>query len=158
MESVARLVAIGIAYQDALALRRVAMTLHRWHELESGDGNDHGSWAIVRGHKTSTREMTDQGLNVRRDHFEHDDDGKPYLEHHHYLHGHGVDYVSHEKLPDREKGAQKRLGKLMARYPGFVAYVQGDPRGASLYVLRPSDVPADGKVDSVYSRGVAVYK
>lgn len=33
---IATLTRAGIEYDDALALRRVAMTLHRWHELECG--------------------------------------------------------------------------------------------------------------------------
>ena len=36
------LVNIGINLEDARALRRISMTLHRWYELECGDGNDHG--------------------------------------------------------------------------------------------------------------------
>jgi len=35
-----RLAQLGIAYHHAQALRRIAMTLHRWHERECGD--DHG--------------------------------------------------------------------------------------------------------------------
>ena len=36
-------------------------------------------------------------------------------------------------------------------------YVQGDPRGCALYILRPSDVPDGELAESYYSRGVAVY-
>ena len=46
----------------------------------------------------------------------------------------------------------------MARYTPLVSYVQGDPRGAALYVLRESDIPDGSKLDSCYSRGVAIYK
>lgn len=46
----------------------------------------------------------------------------------------------------------------MARYPAFTSYVQGDSRGASLYILRPGDIPAGGTADAFYTRGVAVYK
>jgi hypothetical protein len=35
--------------QDAVQLRRIAMTLHRWRELECGNSNNYASWAIVRG-------------------------------------------------------------------------------------------------------------
>jgi hypothetical protein len=45
----------------------------------------------------------------------------------------------------------------MKRYPSLSVYVQGDPRGASLYVLRPGDVPEGERADAYYSRGVAVY-
>mgnify|MGYP001605579533 CR=1 FL=1 len=37
------------------------------------------------------------------------------------------------------------------------AYIQGDPRGAALYILRPGDVPQGEKPDSCYSRGLVVY-
>lgn len=59
---------------------------------------------------------------------------------------------------DRETGALKRLAKIMTRYPHLSAYVQSDPRGCALYVLRPSDVPAGESADSYYSRGIAVCK
>jgi hypothetical protein len=45
----------------------------------------------------------------------------------------------------------------MARYPALSAYIQGDPRGAALYILRPGDVPAGADVDAYYSCGIAVY-
>jgi hypothetical protein len=147
----------GINYEDACALRRISMTLHRWHELECGDGNDYGSWSIVRGHKGKGKTT-----ETFRPTFDHDDDGRPYLEHHHYLHGRGKDYVSYTALADRERGARKRLDAIMARYPGFQSYVQGDPRGCSLYILTP-DLMADivramSSVDSMYNRGIAVCK
>ena len=113
-----------IAPLDALALRRIAMTLHRWRELECGIGAG----------------------NVQRD----EKSGRTFW------------YPSDGRLPfrtpDRETGALKRLKAIMARYPTLQAYVQGDPRGASLYILRPGDVPDGCDVDSYYSRGIAVYK
>jgi hypothetical protein len=39
-EVINRLARLGIDYHDAQALRRIAMTLHRWHEQECG--TDHG--------------------------------------------------------------------------------------------------------------------
>ena len=129
----------GISLSDADALRRISMTLHRWHELECGDGNSHGSWAI---------ERDDNG------------DGPPFMVHHHYAHGQGKDTVSRYAIPDRESGARKRLAKIMARYPSLSWYIQGDPRGCALYILRPGDVPAPAykNVDAYYSRGLAVYR
>jgi len=59
--------------------------------------------------------------------------------------------------PDRETPALKRLAKLMAGYAPLTYYVQGDPRGCAVYVLRPGDVPDGKEVESYYSRGVAVY-
>lgn len=61
------------------------------------------------------------------------------------------------RAPDRERGALKRLEKIMSAYPELRAYVQGDPRGCALYILRPGDVPEGKEPDSYYNRGIAVY-
>ena len=64
-----RLVTLGVSLDDAAKLRRISMTLHRWHELECGDSNDYASWCVVRGKKTGKL-------------FEYEDSGKPYMERH----------------------------------------------------------------------------
>lgn len=128
----------GISFDDAMTLRRCAMTLHRWFELECGDSNNYGSWSI---------ERDDNG------------DGPPFMVRHHYRHGAGKDSTTRTRIPDREAGARKRIGKIMAKYPDLVAYVQGDPRGAPLHIVRRADIPEGSKVDEIYSsRGIAVYK
>lgn len=158
-DPVAALEAAGISYEDACALRRISMTLHRWHELECGNSDSWTSWSIVRGHRISTREKTEQGLNVRRDTFTHDDAGKPFVEvHRHRQTGSRPVEVVYNAIPDREAGARKRLAKIMARYPALTAYVQTDPRGCALYILRPGDVREGASIDSCYSNGVAVCK
>ena len=131
----------GISSEDAHALRRIAMTLHRWHELECGSGNDHASWCITRGRKVGKL-------------FEHDEKGFAYQE----VHSHYSNKPEYTRIPDREGGALKRMAKIMVRYPGMSAYVQSDCRGAPLYILRPGDVPDGGNVASYYSHGIAVYK
>ena len=153
---------------DAESLRRISMTLRKWFELECGNSNDTQSWAIVRGnwvnnvgackilHRHKTRDSV----------FEHDDDGTPFIESHvnHWrrdgttgqqvntctTHYHGLD--------DREAGARRRLAKILANYPGLTAYVQGDPRGCALYIIKSDDIPAGASIDSCYSRGLAVYQ
>lgn len=130
-QSIDRLLRMGVDYDDALALRRISMTLQRWFELECGDGNDWASWAIERD-ETS---------------------GKPYM----------VTYPHDGKerrslIADRETGARKRLDRIMAKYPALVSYIQGDPRGASLYILSKSDLRPGDALDCVYTRGVAVYR
>jgi hypothetical protein len=120
-----RLERAGISHDDALALRRISMTLHRWNVLECG--TDYG--CIERDEKT----------------------GAPYW----------VNASSGRRayrVADREAGALRRLAAIVARYPELSAYVQGDPRGAALYILRPGDVPKGGDVETHYSRGLAVYK
>lgn len=57
---------------------------------------------------------------------------------------------------DKEKGALKRLDAIMARYPQFKAYYQGDPRGCSLYLVPVKDLEGGKDIDAYYSRGYAV--
>lgn len=114
----------GITWDDAAALRRISMTLKRWHEGECGTEDGH----IERDEATG-RTYWVSAYNGRR-----------------------------HRTPDRETGALKRLRKIMARYPDLSYHVQGDPRGAALYVLRPGDVPEGADPDCYYSRGLAVYK
>lgn len=112
----AALTCLGVSDEAQAALRRISMTLHRWHELEcNGD---------VQRDETTGRTYA---VNTRT--------GRRY------------------PTPDRETGALKRLAVLAA----LILYVQGDPRGAALYVVRRSDVPEGGNVAAYYSRGVAVY-
>jgi hypothetical protein len=140
-DSIQTLEKLNISYKDAVALRRISMTLHRWHELECGDSNDYASWTVVRGRKENGT-------------FVYNDNGKPYLE----RHSHSENKARYSPIPDRETGARKRLAKIMARYPTLSAYVQGDPRGAALYILRPGDVPEGQSADAYYSRGIVVCK
>jgi hypothetical protein len=140
-DMLARLERLGISRDDAASLRRISMTLHRWHEMECGDSDSYKSTCVTRGHKANGA-------------FEYDDAGKPYME----THYHSERGAKYYPIPDRERGALKRLAAIMARYPTLKPYVQGDPRGASLYILRPGDVPEGGDPDSYYSRGIAVYK
>ncbi len=130
-ECIARLLEAGISTADADALRRIAMTLQRWFELECGDGNNRTSWAIVRDDETD----------------------KPFMEYHPHD---GKSYRI--AIPDREGGARKRLATILARYPELRAYVQTDPRGHSLYIIRPGDVPQGAELDQHYNHGIAVYK
>lgn len=62
------------------------------------------------------------------------------------------------KIADRETTALKRLAKIIKAYPGFRSYVQGDPRGSALFIIRPDDAPADADLETCYSRGIAVFK
>lgn len=127
-EMLTRLERLGITPSDALALRRISMTLQRWHELECGVD---GGWYVE-------RESEDEDSPP---HMRNGDTGRDY-----------------GRVPDRERGAKRRLAAIMARYPDLSAYIQGDPRGAAVFILRPGDVPAGEQADSYYSRGIAVYK
>lgn len=54
---------------------------------------------------------------------------------------------------DLERGALRRLAAI-ARHP---YYLQTDPRGAALYLLREGDVPEGKHAESYYTRGVCIY-
>ena len=126
----ATLQSLGVAQPDAEALRRISMTLHRWHEMECGTDNG----------------CIERDENTNKPYFVYELGGfcKPYKR-------------NRTPIADRETGALKRLHAIMARYPSLKPYVQGDPRGAALYILRPNDVPAGADVNAYYSRGICVY-
>lgn len=180
------LMSLGFTREEAEQLRRISMTLHRWYELECGDSNQYGDWAI---------EREDNG------------DGKPFLVRHIYAHdGKGGARTVREPIADRERGAEKRLKAILDRrnrdevrqtvcsrcaldiegsfpfqtwhdrggnkhgrdghdhraaldgsWGPLSYYLQTDPRGASLYILRPGDVPEGKDVQSYYTRGICVY-
>ena len=122
---------LGFTQDEAEKLRRISMTLHRWHERECG---------------------TDGGC-IERD----EATGKTFW----------LNAMTGRRYPiqDRETGARKRLDAILATrnarticWPhSLTAYVQTDPRGAALYILRPGDVPEGKEPESHYSRGLCVY-
>lgn len=132
---------LGFTQQEAEQLRRISMTLRRWHELECGDGNGY----IERDEKTGTPFYVN--CNSR------------YLS--------PNDPRARRAIPDRETGARKRLAKILAdcnhrRFTEGASkrithYIQTDPRGAALYIIRPGDVPEGADVSAYYNRGICVY-
>jgi hypothetical protein len=60
------------------------------------------------------------------------------------------------KIQDREKMALGKLEKIMSLHNELIAYVQGDPRGCALYIIRPGDIREGRKVDEMYTNGIAV--
>ena len=124
---------LGISYEDAAALRRISMTLRRWYEQECGNGDDRRSWVIERDPVTDKPMMT--------------------VWHHRRLDPTPFRYP----VRDMERGAERRLAKIMARYPHLSTYLQTDPRGCALHILRPGDVPEGCDPGSYYSRGIPVY-
>lgn len=133
------LLSLGFTIDEAAALRRISLTLRRWHERECGD--DHG---------TIERDGTT---------------GKPYLV---------TEKGRRWPVADRETGARRRLAAIIRacnerRFNADAAtahdpnahdlkpYIQTDPRGAALYILRPDDVPAGKDPAAYYSRGICIY-
>jgi hypothetical protein len=121
-----RLLQAGISLEDAIQLRRIAGTLHRWHEMECG--SNYG--AIERDEATGIPYQVTFAQNGTR---------------------------FQTPIFDREASAKKRLALVMARYPSLRAYIQGDPRGAALYILHEDALADGGSIDSHYSNGIAVY-
>ena len=127
----AYLLTLGFTDAEVASLRRINSTLQRWYELECGDGN---------------------GM-IERD----ETTGKPYW----------INYTrrtNDARMPvaDREAGALRRLAGIIkarnARTDAPVStYIQTDPRGAALYILRPGDISAGDKVEACYTRGVCVF-
>lgn len=122
---------LGFTVDQAESLRRISLTLHRWHERECG---------------------IDGGCIERND-----VDGSTWWR---------TESGHTWQIPDRESGALHRLSAIMTArnaraaeygYPALSHYVQTDPRGAALYILRPGDVPEGAEVESYYSRGIAIY-
>jgi ribosomal protein L37E len=158
-EAIDRAMSCGLSYPDAVAVRRIAMTLRRWYELECGTE----SGAIEReqdftlctqcGHKEW--ELTGRCVKcgdiapIR-----YDGKGFPYF---YYADSFKKDGPRRRyRVPDRETGAIKRLNAIMAQYPALRYYLQTDPRGGTLYLIRPGDVPEGKEVDAYYNRGVFV--
>lgn len=130
---------LGFVFEEIETLRRAQMTLHTWAErMCNGE--------IERDEKT----------------------GKTW----HMSNGTGKRYGP---AKDMEAGALKRieatlkernsrvvssfnaLGGLGESDPRPLSfYHQTDPRGCSLYILRPGDVPEGKEAESYYSRGFAV--
>jgi hypothetical protein len=136
------LTGLGFTREEAEQLRRISMTLRRWFEHECNG-------VVQRDEATE----------------------KPYAVVQHYYRG-GME--NRYPVADREKGARKRLAAIVAarnkrdavalatedvldRRGAVSAYVQTDPRGAALYILRPGDVPEGQDAGSYYTRGICVY-
>ena len=132
------LASLGFTPEETETLRRISMTLHRWYELECGTDNG----CIERDETTTKPHWTSAYTGSKR------------------------------PIADRETGAIKRLTRIMDRCNGhrireairsdgtyalLSYYLQTDPRGSSLYILRPGDVPDGADPASYYSRGIVVY-
>lgn len=139
---------LGFTDTEADALRRISNTLRRWYEMECGMGDD------------SRREW----------HIERDENDAPFMVTHVY--GKDGTKTYRRRVADRETGARKRLAAILkarnarhqvinTSYYGLTpdaldAYVQTDPRGAALYILRPGDILPGMKADECYPRGICV--
>jgi hypothetical protein len=131
---------LGFTCDEFHRLRRISMTLHRWHELECGTGDDRFTRSVERDEET----------------------GKPFLR---IQFPSRTGYVDKRyPVADRERGALKRLVKIVESRNqrkadadmDVLPYVQGDPRGAALYLITREQL-GTSDINSCYSRGIAIY-
>ena len=94
------------------------------------------------------RECGTNAGNIERD----EKTGKPYFVAE-YRTSYGTWNTSRSPVRDLERGALARLAAI-ARHP---YYLQTDPRGATLYLLREGDIPEGQTAEGSYTRGVCVY-
>ena len=118
---------INLSLTDARILRRAEMTLHRWDEQRCG-------WSTPGPYGASFTLVRDE-----------DGDDKPYLE----IHPNGGPLwpprslkTRWERVPDRERGAIKRIEAVCKKYAApngspLKYYHQSDPRGAALFISPP---------------------
>lgn len=123
----ASLTGLGFTVDEVAKLRTISNTLRRWFERECG---------------------TDGGA-IERD----EETGKPF-----FNNGRGRRWP----VPDLEAGARKRLAAILSarnerETVALSVYIQTDPRGAALYILRPGDIPEGLEAASCYLRGICAY-
>jgi len=146
------LISLGFTFDECEKMRRISLTLRRWFELECGTGNDWADWAIER---------------------DEDGKGRPFLVTHYHPRNGTPARTTKTPVADRERGAIKRLNAIVRacnerRFVGddasilgpkcddLAVYLQTDPRGAALYILRPGDIPDGQDAAACYSRGICI--
>jgi len=148
------LMALGFTQAEAEQLRRISMTLQRWHERECGtDGgcierddvtgkaywlsSHSGRRSPIADRETGAKRRLAAIIAARNGHREYCTMLAP------------IPRGSIAEHAPCDCGKPSR--------PPVSAYIQTDPRGAALYIIRPGDVPEGGNVDAYYSRGICVY-
>lgn len=153
--------ALGFTQDEAESLRRISMTLQRWHELECG----------VEGGCVERDENTGKcywlnSYSGRRSPVADRETGAlkrlaGILAARNARKGIAADWRNYRcdngtfDIVDANGDIVRQ--NLPAESAALSSYIQTDPRGAALYVLRPGDVPAGEDAGAYYSRGICVY-
>lgn len=111
--NVADLRLCGLRSEDIAAIRRLAIQLHRWFELECG---------------------TNRGL------IQQNEETGVWTYHAWTPRGYDIEGYA---IPDAETRHRKRLARIMSDYPGLAAYVQDDPHGSPIYICQKDDARSD---------------
>jgi hypothetical protein len=162
------LLTLGFTDSEVASLRRINSTLQRWHELECGDGNG----MIERDETTGkpfwisyTRRYLgandarmrspvadrETGALRRLSKIMRDRETRLNLPHG------GRNWVCDDGTVDIVEDGEVVRQNLPPGAAILETYIQTDPRGAALYILRPGDIPAGTSVESCYTRGVCVF-
>ncbi len=121
----------GFSHDETSALLKAERALRKWGELECGTGDGSRSVHVFR-----------------------DESGKPFYRVQYFHAGQWRESIQPKR--DTEKAALAKVDAIMANKPGFRAYHQTDPRGCSLYIIRPGDIEAGENVHALYNRGIAL--
>lgn len=141
---------LGIDVETADKLRRIEMTLHRWAEAECN--------GEIQREEIKSYSCTECGKPVGDvDCAEHATatlkaeitQGQPRRYY-------GPNMDRSYPVADRESGALKRRAAIMRGYPELTYYVQGDPRGCGLYIIRKDAIREGEDIGSAYTRGFGV--
>ena len=135
---------LGFTTDEAEQLRRISMTLRRWHERECG--TDRG---CIERDETTGRTFWINSMTGRRYPTPDRETGaRKRLKR--------IIATRNARITDDSSADAER--HIHAKLVGVVdAYIQTDPRRCALYILRPGDVPDGGDPSAYYSRGIAVY-
>lgn len=149
------LMSLGFTREEANQLRRISMTLRRWYELECGVANggverDETTgktfWYWSRTGKRTPYPDRETGAKRRLRAIVDARNARRNGECAACSNGSGTGDVR-----DYGQGQHVHVPDVLR------VYLQTDPRGAALYLLRPGDVPNGEDVQAYYARGICVY-
>ena len=127
-----RMTNLGFSHAETEALLKAERALTRWAELECGISDSNRSISVFRDEET----------------------GKPFYRVEYRV---GNEWKTRtEPKRDTEKAALQTVKRIIDGKPGFRAYHQTDPRGVSLYLIKPGDIDAGEDVARLYNRGLAM--
>ena len=122
---------LGMSYDDITALRRISMTLHRWHELECGDSDNFKSWSVERDGE--------------------EPDSKPFMVYH--IHQGEYGFKVHYREDDNSDGSK---GDYRASTKTFSSKEKAAEYAATI-VDSTAALRVDGKAaEALVNRGVAL--
>lgn len=143
-------------------MRRISNTLQRWFALECGtdagcierdETTGHAMW-VTQGRNFPRRSrIADREAGALRRLAKIMRDRETRLK---LPHG-GRNWICDDGTVDVVEDGEVTRQNLPPGAAILDTYIQTDPRGAALYILRPGDVPPGADPASCYTRGICVY-